>query len=222
MKLQQREKPALGPPIYCNIKVHALLLCSMIHTAVNEYYPCILSLINVQKKSWYTCVSSCNKPQDLGLEPLWLQVFMKRNSLLMLLFLSCLCPSVCVLGKLGYGLMQDSCFLMLLRKNAAEVREIKRKKAANQNCHRGEVKPSACVINFKLHDTITLTGIEFQGWGVGWKPSRLTNKGSRDYSLGFLMDLITCKWSYQLLLLFQNSTKWSNEKLRPDTSPVAI
>lgn len=165
MKLQQREKPALCPPIYCNIKVHALL-CSTMHTAVNEYYPCILSLINVQKKSCSACVSSCNRPQDLGLEPLWLQVFMKRNSLLMLLFLSYLCPSVCVPGKLGYGFMQDSCFLMLLKNNAAELREIKRKKAANQNCHSRDVKPSACVIHFKLDDTITLTGIEFQGWGL--------------------------------------------------------
>lgn len=80
---------------------------------------------------------------------------MKRNSLLMLLFLSCLCLSVCVPGKLNYGFMQDGCFLMLFRNNAAELREIKRKKVANQNHHREEVKTSACVISFKLDDYYT-------------------------------------------------------------------
>lgn len=49
---------------------------------------------------------------------------------------------------------------------------------------------------------------------ASWKHRRLANKGGRDYSLGFLMDLIACKRSYQLPL-FQPSTIWNSEKLDP-------
>ena len=55
------------------------------------------------------------------------------------------------------------------------------------------------------------------------KHRRLANKGGKDYSLGFLMDLIACKGSYQLAL-FQHSTVWNGEKLDliPPKSPSGV
>lgn len=151
---------------------------------------------------------------------------MKRNSVLTLLFLSCLCHSVCVPGKLGYGFMQDCSFLLLLRNNAAELREIKWEPPPPPNQqHTEEVKPatSGWFISFKLNDPFALLGIEFHFWMASWKHRRLANKGGRDYSLGFLMDLIACKRSYQLPL-FQPSTVWNREKLDriPPKSPSRV
>lgn len=58
---------------------------------------------------------------------------------------------------------------------------------------------------------------------ASWKHRRLAIKGGRDYSLGFLMDLIACKRSHQLPL-FQHSTVWNGEKLDliPPKSPSGV
>lgn len=127
----------------------------------------------------------------------------------MLLFFSCLCHSVCAPGKLGYGFTQDYSFLLLLRNNAAQLTEIKRK---TNNTEELKPAPSGWVIGFKLNDPFTLLGIEFHCWVAGWKHRGLANKGGRGYSLSFLMDLIACKRSY-CLPLFYHSTIRDGEKI---------
>lgn len=64
---------------------------------------------------------------------------------------------------------------MLLRNNAAELRE-KKKNPTNQNHHREEVKTSACVTSFKLDDTITHLGIFTAEWLVGNTADLLTRE----------------------------------------------
>jgi len=84
---------------------------------------------------------------------------MRRNLLLVLLFLSCLCHSVCVPGKLGYGFTQDCSFLLLLRNSAVELSEIKRKNPDNTD--KRLTLHLQAGFSFKLNDPFTFLGIEF-------------------------------------------------------------